>query len=42
MEDFPEADDVDKEARYAASIARACITDNTRAGHIRLVRVYLR
>ncbi|KDQ22200.1 hypothetical protein PLEOSDRAFT_1109321 [Pleurotus ostreatus PC15] len=41
MEDFPEADDVDKEARYAASIARACITDNTRAGHIRIIKAYL-
>ncbi|KAJ7164608.1 hypothetical protein C8R43DRAFT_1166537 [Mycena crocata] len=41
LEDFPEEDDLDEAAKYAAEIARAVITDKTRYGHLRIVKVYI-
>ncbi|KAJ7692613.1 hypothetical protein B0H17DRAFT_1133085 [Mycena rosella] len=35
MEDFPEDDSSDQAALFAARIAKACITDKTRSGHVR-------
>ncbi|KAJ7453221.1 hypothetical protein FB451DRAFT_1050494, partial [Mycena latifolia] len=41
MKDFPEDDNVDDAARYAAEIARAVITDKTRGGHLRIAKAYI-
>ncbi|KAJ7700471.1 hypothetical protein B0H17DRAFT_1128880 [Mycena rosella] len=35
MEDFPEDDSSDQAALFAARIAKACIIDKTRSGHVR-------
>ncbi|KAJ7235411.1 hypothetical protein C8J57DRAFT_1530846 [Mycena rebaudengoi] len=35
IQDFPDEDDRDEAAKYAAEIARAVITDKTRHGHLR-------
>ncbi|KAJ6607836.1 hypothetical protein B0H10DRAFT_2227388 [Mycena sp. CBHHK59/15] len=34
MQDFPDEDDLDEAAKYAAEIVRAVITDRTRFGHL--------
>lgn len=35
LQDFPDEDDLDEAAKYAAEIARVVITDKTRYGHLR-------
>ncbi|KAH7904816.1 hypothetical protein BJ138DRAFT_1018593, partial [Hygrophoropsis aurantiaca] len=40
LEDFPDDDNSDV-AKYAAKIARSCITDRTREGHMRIVKAYI-
>ncbi|KAK7016490.1 hypothetical protein R3P38DRAFT_3321031 [Favolaschia claudopus] len=41
VQDFPDEDDKDEAAKYAAEIARAVITDKTREGHLRIVKAYI-
>ncbi|KAJ6613828.1 hypothetical protein B0H10DRAFT_1951220 [Mycena sp. CBHHK59/15] len=41
MQDFPDEDNLDDAARYAAEIACAVITDKTRGGHLRIVKAYI-
>ncbi|KAJ7830615.1 hypothetical protein B0H14DRAFT_2593166 [Mycena olivaceomarginata] len=41
VQDFPDEDDIDSAAKYAAEIARAVIKDKTREGHLRIVKHYI-
>ncbi|KAJ7668902.1 hypothetical protein B0H17DRAFT_1142367 [Mycena rosella] len=41
LQDFPDEDNLDDAARYAAEIARAVIADKTRWGHLRIVKAYI-
>ncbi|KAJ7497855.1 hypothetical protein B0H11DRAFT_2384658, partial [Mycena galericulata] len=41
LEDFPDEEDADEAAKYAAQIAPAVITDKTRGGHLRIVKAYI-
>ncbi|KAJ7291741.1 hypothetical protein C8J57DRAFT_1492205 [Mycena rebaudengoi] len=41
IQDFPDEDDRNEAAKYAAEIARAVITDKTRHGHLRIVKAYI-
>ncbi|KAJ7587229.1 hypothetical protein C8J56DRAFT_765393, partial [Mycena floridula] len=41
LQDFKDEDETDPAVKYAAQTARACITDNTRTGHFRIIKAYI-
>ncbi|KAJ7583766.1 hypothetical protein C8J56DRAFT_711770, partial [Mycena floridula] len=41
LDDFKDEDENDRAVKYASQMARACITDETRTGHIRIIKAFI-